>query len=311
MKISIIISAYNVADYITTCLESIEFQSYHNIEVIIVDDGSSDGTAYVINEYKKKTTLDLIFVRQTNRGVQAARQKGFNVATGHYILWMDSDDWLEKNALESLVENIKQSQADLICFDFQFVRSDGRIRSSALRLEKLKKENLTSCLLTGILNGALWNKLIRREFLLKNQVMLPQSLRYGEDLASLILISTLNPSLSVINKVLYNYYLRPESTSNKKGSSIYTLPNSVSYVQKLLTLHPEYRNEINLFLYQHLYYYRVILEEDAHVRSYFKNEWKNQHIFIYKNPLFYRFIFRIPLKEKARVLKCCLLASKD
>lgn len=303
MKISIIISAYNVANYITTCLESIELQSYNNLEVIIVDDGSTDRTAYVIDEYKKKTLLNLVFIRQKNHGVQDARQRGLNVATGDYILWMDSDDWLEKNTLEILVEDIKKSYADLICFDFRFVRDNGTIGSSALRLEKLKSSNLTSYLLIGLLNGALWNKLIKREFLLKNHVVLPQSLKYGEDLASLILIATLNPSVSVVNKILYNYYLRPESVSNKKGKSIYTLPNSVSYIEDLLASHDRYRDEMNLFMYLHLYYYRVILEEDKNVRSYFKHEWKSKNIFIYTNPLFYCFICRISWKEKLKALK--------
>lgn len=309
MKISIIIPAYNVADYITTCLDSIDSQSYREVEVIVVDDGSTDQTAHVIKEYKQKHTLNLTVLHQANQGVQVARQKGFEAAKGDYILWMDSDDWLEPNALQCLAEIARQTATDLICFNYQFIRSDGQIRPASLHLEDLNQESFIHCLLNGSLNGALWNKLIKREFLMKNRIILPKELCYGEDLASLILIASFNPTVSVTKNVLYNYYLRPSSVSNTKGTSIYTLPKSLSYVQKLLNAQPEYERELDLFLYLHLYYYRVVLEGDAQVRSYFKKEWKKQNISIKNNPLFYHFIMRLPLKEKVKFLKY-LIARK-
>ena len=310
MKISIIIPAYNVADYITTCLDSIESQFYQEVEVIIVDDGSSDQTARVVKDYQQSHSLKLILLRQANQGVQVARQKGLEVASGDYVLWMDSDDWLNPNSLQRLNEIACQSTADLICFDYQFVRSDGQIRPSSLHLEELNNESLISCLLNGALNGALWNKLIKREFLMENQIVLPKDLRYGEDLASLFLIALSNPTVSVIRDILYNYYLRPSSVSNTKGTSIYTLSKSLNYVRKLLNAQPEYKQELDLFLYLHLYYYRVVIECDAQVRSYFKDEWKKQNISMKKNPLFYRFIMKLSLKEKIKFFKYLLLIAR-
>lgn len=307
MKVSIIIPAYNVADYITTCLDSIESQSYREVEVIIVDDGSTDQTAKVVQDYQQKHSLNITLLHQENQGVQVARQKGFEAASGDYVLWMDSDDWLEINALQRLSEKVDQCDVDLICFNYQFIRSDGQIRPAALHLEEVNQESLTTCLLNSSLNGSLWNKLIKREFLIKNQVLLPQDLYYGEDLASLFLIASLTPTVSVITEVLYNYYLRPSSVSNKKGTSIYTLPKSLYYIQNLLHAKRGYEQQLDLFLYLHLYYYRVVLESDSQVRSYFEEQWKKQNISMKKNPLFYRFIMRMPIKEKVKFLRYLLL----
>lgn len=300
MKISIVISAYNVEAYIEKCLNSILNQANQELELIVVDDGSTDRTAEIVKTYQKQEEVEIKLIQQVNQGVQVARQVGMEASSGDYLLWMDSDDWLESKALYQLIQVVHKYPSDIICFNYQCVTSDGDVSSSLLNLEIVNDKTFIHCLLTGKLNGALWNKLIKKDFLIKNNIILPKSLCYGEDLASLVLISTFKPTVFVLNDVLYNYYLRPNSVSNSKQSAIYRLPESLNYVELLLSSSGEYTKELELFFYLHLYYYRVILETNSQVKQYFKSIWQRKQISVIKNPLFYDFLMRLPLKQKLK-----------
>ena len=110
--ISIIIPAYNVEKYISKCLESIIKQTYSNIEIILVDDGSTDKTSEICDEYEKKD--DRIKVIHTeNRGVSEARNKGLENVKGNWITFVDSDDWIEEDFCEVLLKKIKDYDADI------------------------------------------------------------------------------------------------------------------------------------------------------------------------------------------------------
>ena len=300
MKISIVISAYNAEAYIEKCLNSILNQANQEVELIVVDDGSIDQTAEIVKAYQKQEDVEIRLIQQVNQGVQAARQVGMEACSGDYLLWMDSDDWLESQALSRLIQVVHKYPSDMICFNYQCVTCDGDVSSSLLHLEAVSDQTLIQCLLTGKLNGALWNKLIKKDFLIRNNITLPKNLYYGEDLASLVLISTFKPTVFVLNDVLYNYYLRPNSVSNSKQSAIYRLPESLNYVELLLSSSGEYTKELELFFYLHLYYYRVILETNSQVKQYFKSIWERKQISMIKNPLFYDFLMRLPLKQKLK-----------
>lgn len=302
MKISIVISAYNAEAYIEKCLNSILNQANQELELIVVDDGSTDRTAEIVKTYQKQEEVEIKLIQQVNQGVQVARQVGMEASSGDYLLWMDSDDWLESKALYQLIQVVHKYPSDIICFNYQCVTCDGDVSSSLLHLKAVSDQTLIQCLLTGKLNGALWNKLIKKDFLIKNNIILPKNLCYGEDLASLVLISTFKPTVFVLNDVLYNYYLRPNSVSNSKQSAIYRLPESLNYVELLLSSSGEYTKELELFFYLHLYYYRVILETNSQVKQYFESIWQGKQISVIKNLLFYEFLVRLPLKQKLKYI---------
>lgn len=112
-KISVIIPAYNAEKFILECLESVESQTYKNTEVIVVDDGSVDGTYNVVSEYAKAHE-NVVLVHQENGGVCAARNKGLDLATGEYVTFVDADDYLVKTALECLHDIIIERNVDLV-----------------------------------------------------------------------------------------------------------------------------------------------------------------------------------------------------
>jgi len=114
-KISIIIPCYNVQNYIVQCLDSIINQTYSNLEMICINDGSLDETLNILERYAKND-IRIKLYSQANKGLSKSRSKGIEYATGEYILFVDSDDWLETNCVETVLE--KQDDYDIICFSY-------------------------------------------------------------------------------------------------------------------------------------------------------------------------------------------------
>lgn len=121
MLVSIIIPAYNVEAYISRGIKSCLEQTYRNIEIVIIDDGSSDDTWKIIQVFQKEDGR-IKAVRQKNAGVSAARNHGLRVATGNYVLFLDSDDWLELDTVEKLLQCIRTNNNHLICTECFFVQ---------------------------------------------------------------------------------------------------------------------------------------------------------------------------------------------
>lgn len=115
IKVSIIIPVYNVEKYLEECLLSAINQDYENIEIIVVDDGSTDGSAKVIEKFKSEYPT-IIDIRTENQGLSAARNQGLDMATGDYILFLDSDDWFESSTVSLCVETIMKSNLDIVLF---------------------------------------------------------------------------------------------------------------------------------------------------------------------------------------------------
>ena len=124
MKASIIIAAYNIETYIRRCIISIINQTLKDIEIIVVNDGSTDNTLGIIKELYKLDNR-IIIVNQENKGLIEARKSGLNIAKGEYILFVDGDDWLEINTLELLYNNAKENKSDIIIYN-AFLSYDDR-----------------------------------------------------------------------------------------------------------------------------------------------------------------------------------------
>lgn len=123
-QISLIIPVYNVENYIIRCLESTIHQTYINLEIILVDDGSTDNSGKICDEYAlsdKRITV----IHQTNQGLSMARNNGIDVATGDYISFIDSDDWIEHDMYEFLYHNLIQYKADISMCKFKAINELG------------------------------------------------------------------------------------------------------------------------------------------------------------------------------------------
>ena len=114
-KISVIIPVYKVEQYIRQCLDSVIGQTYQNLEIILVDDGSPDGCGMICDEYAKKDSR-VIVVHQENQGVSVARNVGIEMATGEWIMFVDPDDWLELECCEKVIECVFSKPWDIVYF---------------------------------------------------------------------------------------------------------------------------------------------------------------------------------------------------
>lgn len=204
--VSVIIPIYNTESYLEKCLESIRTQTYVNIEIIMIDDGSTDCSKVIANAFVEKDSRFHLF-SQRNAGVSMARNYGLDIAQGEYILFIDSDDWIEPQMIERLVYNMKEYNTDISCCQYD--------RGSCFTGEKTelwnKQITLQNFLIHKEINGSLVNKLFRKELIKNNR--LDESIKYGED-ALFLWKSLLNINSIVVSPdILYHVTLHDDSAS--------------------------------------------------------------------------------------------------
>ena len=182
-KLSIIVPAYNIANYLTRCLESILAQTYGELEVIVVNDGSKDGTGAVIDAFAEKDSR-VKAIHKENGGVTSARLRGLSEATGHWIAFVDGDDYIEPDMLERLLKNAKAYGAEISHCGYRMVfpsRVDWYYNTGVLTAQP-GKQGLYDLLEGRFVEPALWNKLYRRELFDGLAAWMDTSIRVNEDL---------------------------------------------------------------------------------------------------------------------------------
>ena len=178
MMISIIVPVYNSEKYIDRCLDSILNQTYKDLEIVLVNDGSNDQSLKILENYALRDTRIKV-VNQENKGVAAARNTGLDNATGDYILYVDSDDWIENNMVERMVE--LSTNADIVfCGNDNAVSPESVKKITGITKEIWNKDKLIyEFLRHKIMSGMLWNKLIKRS--LTDGCRFNPKTGYGED----------------------------------------------------------------------------------------------------------------------------------
>lgn len=221
--VSVLVPVYNAEKTIVRCLDSILGQTYQNIEVIIVNDGSKDNTLSILEDYSEKDSRIRLYDEQ-NGGVAAARNIALRNAQGEYILYVDSDDWLELNAIECLLGEMRKD------VDIVFCSSDHAEKPEEVHFENRKvieewnhDQQIYEFLLHRRMSGMLWNKLIRRS--LTEGIGFNEKTGYGEDAEFLWEILEKSKNMLVTNEVLYHHVLEETSISHltyseKKYSAI-------------------------------------------------------------------------------------------
>ena len=205
--VSIIIPVYNVFPYIREALDSVIKQTYHNLEIIIVDDGSTDGSGLVCDEYKRDVRVKVI--HQENRGLSGARNTGLNMITGEYITFLDPDDALCSDMIEKLMQTILHYDADIAMCGYDTIETDGALTETKriMVVSPVKKE-LLSCrevlvaLVKGWFSYAVWNKVFIAK--LWKGLRFPEKVVY-EDLRVLPSLLERSKSIAVIPQILVHH----------------------------------------------------------------------------------------------------------
>lgn len=215
--ISVIVPVYNVEKYIKKCINSIITQSYNNIEIILVDDGSTDSSGKICDLYKKLDNR-IIVVHKINGGLSSARNEGLNIAKGKLISFVDSDDYIEKDFLKELKDNMRKYNSDISICNINYIKDGKKIIKNKYLIDDFyvsgKDKFNTIFNEYDSISVYAWNKLYKIE--LFNNVRFPYGKIYEY---SYILCNLLDESniVSYTSKTLYNYVYREESIGNRFG----------------------------------------------------------------------------------------------
>lgn len=287
--ISVIIPVYKVEKELRRCIDSVLRQSYQNIEIILVDDGSPDGCPRICEEYKEKDDRIKV-IHKKNGGLSDARNAGLDIAKGEYIAFVDSDDWVEKDFIEILYNNAQKENADISIIGYTLVWDNGRIKRfskdedySVLNKEEaireLLKQNKFECMVC---------QKMYRAFIFES-VRFPTGKLY-EDVAVSLPTFLKAEKVVVCGKSKYNYYQRNSSIVNSKFSKekLYFL-DCCRDIIKYSDLHmKKYDSEAHTFYLRALMMlilqaYEMRNGDNDAIYEYLENEIKINKKYIWRN----------------------------
>lgn len=234
--ISVIIPVYNAEPYLTECIESVVNQTYQNLEIILVDDGSADGSPAICNMYAA-ADLRVRVIHKKNEGLVRARKTGVSLATGDYIAYVDADDWIDPDTYETVLKKMEEPGADIILYGLTEEYADRSVVKENLLTEgyyagqEIKKKIYPQMLAGGdfFRFGILPNlvcKLVRRELLGRIQPRVSDSVEVGEDADCTYQILLQTESIQIMRYAPYHYRKRVGSmvwgrTSSSQSRKLY------------------------------------------------------------------------------------------
>lgn len=266
-KISVIIPVYNVEKYLRQCLDSVVNQTYRNLEIICVDDGSKDKSGEILDEYAQKDDR-FVVIHQKNQGQAVARNVGMDIATGKYILFVDSDDWIDLNTCSILIEKAELIQSDVLCFQFVSVNNSAQRVRAPIPSKFFESYDDISNRIENILSGSYspCNKLLRKDFLDSNKIRFIPGLLF-EDNPFVFELAMLAKQYDVIPMTLYYYRTGGITVGNKKSNrNVFRIFEAVDRVFETVKKYNQ-SSEIELLLYKYKFneiysVFRSIIDND-------------------------------------------------
>ena len=237
-KVSVIVPVYNVEKYLSRCLTSLINQTLDDIEIILVNDGSTDRSEEIIKEYKR-ANKNIIYVTKENGGLSSARNFGLVYATGEYVAFLDSDDYVDRNIYKRMYEKARENNSDYVECDFIWQYTDHQKIDTGYRY-KNKKEMFEKARVVA------WNKLIKREIIINNKLEFPLGLFYEDIEFFYKLIPHIN-SFAFVEEPLVYYVQRDNSIVNKQDyrtKHIFKILEDVIEYYKSNGIYEEFEKEI-------------------------------------------------------------------
>lgn len=247
-KISVIMPVYNAEKTIERAILSIINQTYNNIELILINDGSTDGTESIIKKYiQKENKIDIKYYFQKNSGPSIAKNLGIDMAIGEYILFVDSDDTISENYIESLVMN--QKEDTLIGASYKIIRDTEKNNNGIIITNKIYdiRNEILNDLVIGNLNGFIVLYLFNKEKMKK--IYFEKDIRYMEDTLFLIeyIINNNINNIIYLKDIYYNYYQTDGSITNNTNKiikNILSFTNSISKIEEIISKEEKELKEI-------------------------------------------------------------------
>ena len=253
--VSVIIPIYNAAEHLQTCIESVLSQTLSNIEIICVDDESTDNSLTILDKYSKKDSR-LIVLHQNNRGGGAARNLGLNIASGKYVSFLDADDFFEIDMLEKAYIASEKNNLDVLIFNYNYYNTETNVyqlsddikEQHLPELEVFSYMDMPKYILTDFCCAA-WNKLYQKDFLTSNHIKFHEIQRTNDLYFTRFSLALAN-RISVINSPLLNYRVgmkkNCQSTTEKYPFDFYNtllyLKENLHRIERWDVLKQSYRN---------------------------------------------------------------------
>lgn len=272
-KVSIIVPVYNVEEYLERCLDSLVNQTLKDIEIIIVNDGSTDGSKEKIQKYINKYK-NIVYLEKENGGLSSARNYGIPYAKGEYIGFVDSDDYVELTMYEKMYNKAIEEKSDMVECDFIWEYPNKK-REDIGKVYSNKKEAIVEARVVA------WNKIIKKDIIDKTKITFPEGLRYEDIEFFYKLVPHLN-KISFVKETFVHYIQRESSianTQNERTGEIFKVWENVLNYYIENNIFNEYRSELEysytrILLCSSLK--RIIKVKDRKVRkALIKLTWQN------------------------------------
>lgn len=205
IKISVIVPVYRVEKYLDKCVKSIVNQTYENLEIILVDDGSPDNCPAICDEWAKKDSRIKV-IHKENGGVSSARNAALKIASGEFIGFVDSDDWIEPDMYESLLKRIDETDSSIALCSYYSVETTGDTKAHRCisDKDKLGRDDYLRFIVLGGDGGYIWNRLYRADIV--KEVSFDENIWYSEDLLFNFKTALISKSVAVLDEPEYHYF---------------------------------------------------------------------------------------------------------
>lgn len=282
-KISIVIPVFNVEKYLKTCIESIINQDYKNLEIILIDDGSTDKSGKICDEYANKDKRIKV-IHQKNKGAANAKNTGLKYATGFYLSFVDSDDYLEPCVYSFMINKMEEHNADMIQCSFNEIYTDKSVQYKQFK-ENYELDNLSYLKLftSDWTCGLLWDKLFKRS--LFNGIFFEENHKIDDEFFTYKGISNAKKIIR-IPKIIYNYRKRLSSVMLSEKSQKQIVLDKIDFLDKRRKFIKQHHPQLINIFDQHFLNMMVILSKDKYstkesikkIKIILKSFYKEEHI---------------------------------
>lgn len=216
MKFSVIIPAFNAELYLRRCVDSVIDQSFDDLEIIVINDGSTDKTLEILLDFCRDNGK-VIVINKENAGVSAARNSGLKIAKGDYIVFLDADDWVDKGYF-SFVNHL----IELHCFDGLVLghkNDDGKRCVTKAAFDKeltLSGETYRNMYISGVITNNPWDKIFKRKIYIENDIFFPEDIKMGEDAVVSAQLGVYSKNIYVSDKAFVHYMQDTNGVTKRK-----------------------------------------------------------------------------------------------
>lgn len=259
-KISIIIPVYNAENSLTQSIKSVLTQSFDDIELILIDDGSVDNSAKIIDQYASKNEK-VIAIHQPNKGVSKARNVGIEKASGKWIYFLDSDDWIEPDYLLNFINNAEGFDLIIQGFTKEYENMPEKQNITFCPIQSLQNYEVIEMLQhrKDAHNGYLWHRLFKRSIIEENHIRFVEGCNFAEDGLFFLQYMKFVEKTNILNTLGHHYTIRQTSLTSRKYDARFYLDMAGMYYDALTDIHGNrtYKLFSQQYVWQLLFYWII------------------------------------------------------